>query len=114
MPAAGCSAAEVLPAKLPEPVEYESQRDFVRIVLADQRGVEPKSIEMVYQALSLCDTIDVAGNRAIAQTKMTISQRASVEGTFRVPDGTRVTRVQVRILEDGVDQPRSSQTMVVS
>jgi hypothetical protein len=37
-----------------------------------------------------------------------------VEGAFRVPESARVTRVQVRVLEDGVDQPRSSQTVVLS
>ncbi len=37
-----------------------------------------------------------------------------VEGGFRVPDSAKVTRVQVRVLEDGVEQPRSSQTVIVS
>jgi hypothetical protein len=37
-----------------------------------------------------------------------------VEGAFRVPESAKVTRVQVRVLEDGVEQPRSSQTVVLS
>jgi hypothetical protein len=37
-----------------------------------------------------------------------------VDGAFKVPESARVTRVQVRVLEDGVDQPRSSQTVVLS
>jgi hypothetical protein len=37
-----------------------------------------------------------------------------VEGAFRVPDSAKVTRVQVRVLEDGVEQPRSSQTVILS
>jgi hypothetical protein len=37
-----------------------------------------------------------------------------VEGAFRVPESARVTRVQVRVLENGVEQPRSSQTVVLS
>jgi rubrerythrin len=40
-------AAEVLPAKLPEPVEYESQRDFVRIVLADELDLRARGTEIV-------------------------------------------------------------------
>jgi hypothetical protein len=34
-----------------------------------------------------------------------------VEGTFTVPPEAKVTRVQVRVLENGVDMPRSSQTV---
>jgi hypothetical protein len=37
-----------------------------------------------------------------------------VEGAFRVPEAAKVTRVQVRVLENGVEQPRSSQTVVLS
>jgi hypothetical protein len=37
-----------------------------------------------------------------------------VEGAFRVPGDARVTRVQVRVLEDGVDSPRSFQTVSLS
>jgi hypothetical protein len=37
-----------------------------------------------------------------------------VEGAFRVPESAKVTRVQVRVLENGVEQPRSSQTVVLS
>jgi len=37
-----------------------------------------------------------------------------VEGAFRVPESAKVTRVQVRVLEDGIEQPRSSQTVVLS
>jgi hypothetical protein len=37
-----------------------------------------------------------------------------VDGAFRVPESAKVTRVQVRVLENGVEQPRSSQTVVLS
>lgn len=37
-----------------------------------------------------------------------------VEGAFRVPERSKVTRVQVRVLEEGVEQPRSSQTVTLS
>ncbi len=37
-----------------------------------------------------------------------------VEGEFQVPSSARVTRVQVRVLEDGVEAPRSSQTVTLS
>ena len=37
-----------------------------------------------------------------------------VEGAFKVPGEARVTRVQVRVLEDGVDSPRSFQTVSLS
>lgn len=37
-----------------------------------------------------------------------------VEGTFRVPPDTKVIRVQVRVLENGVEMPRSSQTVELS
>jgi hypothetical protein len=37
-----------------------------------------------------------------------------VEGAFRVPERTKVTRVQVRVMEEGVEQPRSSQTVILS
>ena len=37
-----------------------------------------------------------------------------IEGAFRVPEAATVTRVQVRVLEDGVEQPRSSQTVVLT
>jgi hypothetical protein len=36
-----------------------------------------------------------------------------IEGAFRVPESAKVTRVQVRVLEDGVEQPRSSQMVVL-
>jgi hypothetical protein len=37
-----------------------------------------------------------------------------IEGTFTVPAQATVTRVQVRVLENGVDMPRSSQTVNLS
>lgn len=37
-----------------------------------------------------------------------------VEGAFTVPAGAQVTRVQVRVLENGVDMPQSSQTVNLS
>jgi hypothetical protein len=37
-----------------------------------------------------------------------------VEGTFTLPPDAAVTRVQVRVLENGVDMPRSSQTVNLS
>jgi len=37
-----------------------------------------------------------------------------VEGGFTVPPDAKVTRVQVRVLENGVDVPRSSQTVNLS
>ncbi len=37
-----------------------------------------------------------------------------VEGAFTVPPDATVTRVQVRVLEDGADMPRSSQTVNLS
>lgn len=37
-----------------------------------------------------------------------------VDGVFRLPADVKVTRVQVRVLEKGVDSPRSAQTVVVS
>ena len=37
-----------------------------------------------------------------------------VEGTFTVPPETKVIRVQVRVLENGVEMPRSSQTVELS
>jgi hypothetical protein len=37
-----------------------------------------------------------------------------IEGTFTVPAEAKVTRVQVRVLENGVDMPRSSQTVNLS
>jgi len=37
-----------------------------------------------------------------------------VEGAFTVPPDATVTRVQVRVLENGVDMPRSSQTVNLS
>ena len=37
-----------------------------------------------------------------------------VEGAFQVPAEAKVTRVQVRVLENGVDGPRSSQTVNIS
>jgi hypothetical protein len=36
-----------------------------------------------------------------------------VEGAFNVPSEARVTRVQVRVLEDGSDVPRSTQTVTL-
>jgi hypothetical protein len=37
-----------------------------------------------------------------------------IEGTFNVPPDATVTRVQVRVLENGIDMPRSSQTVNLS
>jgi hypothetical protein len=37
-----------------------------------------------------------------------------VEGTFTLPPDATVSRVQVRVLENGVDMPRSSQTVTLS
>ena len=37
-----------------------------------------------------------------------------VEGAFTVPPEAQVTRVQVRVLENGIDAPRSSQTVNLS
>jgi hypothetical protein len=37
-----------------------------------------------------------------------------VEGAFQVPAEAKVTRVQVRVLENGVDGPRSSQSVTLS
>jgi hypothetical protein len=37
-----------------------------------------------------------------------------VEGAFTVPPEAKVTRVQVRVLENGVDVPRSSQSVNLS
>ena len=37
-----------------------------------------------------------------------------IEGTFTVPADATVTRVQVRVLENGIDMPRSSQTVNLS
>jgi len=37
-----------------------------------------------------------------------------IEGTFTVPAEAKVTRVQVRVLENGIDMPRSSQTVNLS
>jgi hypothetical protein len=37
-----------------------------------------------------------------------------IEGAFTVPPDATVTRVQVRVLENGVDMPRSSQTVNLS
>jgi len=37
-----------------------------------------------------------------------------VEGGFQVPAEARVTRVQVRVIENGVDGPRSSQSVTLS
>ena len=41
---------------------------------------------------------DLAGNRAIGQTKMTISQRAEVEGADRVPLGIHLGLLVVSVL----------------
>lgn len=37
-----------------------------------------------------------------------------VDGVLRLPSGARATKVQVRVLERGVESPRSTQTVVVS
>ncbi len=37
-----------------------------------------------------------------------------VEGAFTIPADATVTRVQVRVLENGVDMPQSSQTVNLS
>ena len=37
-----------------------------------------------------------------------------VEGGFQVPEDATVTRVQVRVLENGIDGPRSSQSVNLS
>jgi hypothetical protein len=40
-------AAEILPARLPEPIQYRSQRDFVRQVLADEVDLRANGTEIV-------------------------------------------------------------------
>ena len=42
-------AAEILPEKLPEPIAYESQRDFVRKVLAEEVDLRTSGTEIVPQ-----------------------------------------------------------------
>ncbi len=57
-------------------------------------------------------SLPAAGNAAPLALKFKYYQR--VEGTIRVPEGTHVTTLTVRVFEDGSPAPRATRTLTLS
>jgi hypothetical protein len=58
--------------------------------------------------------LPLAGGEALPATALSFKLFQSVEGSFRVPGNATLRSLEVRVFENGVAQPRATQTAVVS
>jgi hypothetical protein len=82
-------AAEVIPATLPDPISYESQREFVRRVLSQEVDLRANGTQIVPRAEESADTL--AYRRAMNAQG---SPSESVAAAYRWRPGTELAGVQ--------------------
>ena len=91
-------AAEILPAELPDPVEYRSHRDFVRKVLNEEVDLRARGTEFITAAE---ETEDSPSVRYRAHLNSEGSPTETVASGYSWRPGTEVVEIAGRIVKGG-------------